>query len=360
MRICAVFRAFDYDSSSRIDVNEFVAIGQAFRGADKFSIEDAKKCLSKIDKDKSGDIDINEFVQFFEATPEKHPVHGSDERFDALMSRYMAAAVDGRANHYVAKGVCPTQTSTPAKAECVIKAPESFVVKQEAVIKAEATQQSEHYIARQERQLKRRDFVLRAAKYNQEYASAERALVRQRRQARAAGNYFAEPDAKLLFVIRIRGMCDMHPKTKKILQLLRLRQIHLGVFLRANKATQEMIKRVEPYVAYGYPSLKAVRELIYKRGFGKQKTPGQAQRVALTDNLIIEKALGQHGIQCFEDLIHEIYTVGDHFKEANNFLWPFKLNSAKGGLPKKRNGFNEGGQCGNREQYISSLIFRML
>merc|ERR1712194_513553 len=172
-----------------------------------------------------------------------------------------------------------------------------------------------------------------------EYASEEKSLVRQRRQAKAAGNYFCEPEAKLMFVIRIRGMCDMHPKTKKIVQLLRLRQINLGVFLRV---------------------LKATRELIYKRGFGKKKTKGQAQRVPLTSNEAIEAQLGEFGINCFEDLIHEIYTVGPHFKQANNFLWPFKLNSAKGGLARKRLGFNEGGQAGNREQYMSALIFRML
>merc|ERR1712070_1253349 len=214
--------------------------------------------------------------------------------------------------------------------------------------------------ARTERRAARRGMYKRAAQYQAEYASIEKSLVRQRRQAKAIGNYFCEPEAKLMFVIRIRGMCDMHPKTKKILQLLRLRQIHLGVFLRVNKATQEMIKRVEPYAAYGYPSLKATRALIYKRGFGKAKTAGQAQRVPLTDNSVIEAELGQYGINCFEDLIHEIYAVGPHFKEANNFLWPFKMNSAKGGLPKKRLGFNEGGQCGNREKFISGLIFNML
>lgn len=37
------------------------------------------------------------------------------------------------------------------------------------------------------------------------------------------------------------------------------------------------------------------------------------------------------GIICVEDLIHEIYTVGPAFKQANNFLWPFKLSSAKVG-----------------------------
>merc|ERR1712224_1092882 len=240
------------------------------------------------------------------------------------------------------------------------EAPESYKVKQAAVAaraEADAKAKSEAQAASR---ATRREAYTRAAKYAAEYKSNERSLVRQRRQARAAGNYFVEPEAKLMFVIRIRGMCDMHPKTKKILQLLRLRQIHLGVFLRVNKATQEMIKRVEPYLAYGYPSLKATRSLIYKRGFGKKKTTGQAQRLPLTDNSVIEAHLGEFGINCFEDLVHEIYTVGPKFKEANNFLWPFKLNSPKGGLAKKRLGFNEGGQAGNRDKYISALISRML
>merc|ERR1712057_49402 len=187
-------------------------------------------------------------------------------------------------------------------------APESYKVKAAAAeARAEADKAAKDE-AKAASRTTRREQYQRAAQYNAEYASQERSLIRQRRQAKAIGNYFCEPEAKLMFVIRIRGMCDMHPKTKKILQLLRLRQIHLGVFLKVNKATQEMIKRVEPYLAYGYPSLKAVRSLIYKRGFGKVKTKGQAQRLPLTDNQCIEDNLGQYGINCFEDLVHEIYT----------------------------------------------------
>jgi ribosomal protein L30/L7E len=59
--------------------------------------------------------------------------------------------------------------------------------------------------------------------------------------------------------IRIRGINDVAPKTRKILQLLRLRQINMGVFLKVNKATMAMLQRVEPYVAYGYPNLKTVK-----------------------------------------------------------------------------------------------------
>eukprot|EP00889_Picochlorum_renovo_P006449 jgi/Picre1/33479/NNA_008803.t1 len=144
--------------------------------------------------------------------------------------------------------------------------------------------------------------------------------------------FLCEPEAKLLFVVRIRGMNDVAPKTKKILQLLRLRRINSGVFLRVNKATLNMLQKVEPYVAYGYPNLKTVKELVYKRGFGKVGK----DRIALTDNSIVEKALGESGIICVEDLIHEIYTVGPNFKQANNFLWPFRLSSPKGGIDKKR------------------------
>ena len=103
-----------------------------------------------------------------------------------------------------------------------------------------------------------------------------------------------------------------------------------------------MLTLVRPYVAWGYPNLKTVRELCYKRGYAKL----DKSRVAITDNAIIESELGKHGIVCMEDLVHEIFTVGKHFKEANNFLWPFKLSAPLGGLEKKLQNFIEGGQNG--------------
>lgn len=57
--------------------------------------------------------------------------------------------------------------------------------------------------------------------------------------------------------------------------------------------------------------------------------------------------LGKHGIICVEDLIHEIFTVGPHFKEANNFLWPFQLSSAgeQRGARSSRAGQGAGAGC---------------
>ncbi|XP_062195792.1 large ribosomal subunit protein uL30x-like [Phragmites australis] len=219
-----------------------------------------------------------------------------------------------------------------------------------------AAEKKEKAVADREKALESRKLIFaRAKQYAQEYDAQEKELVQLKREARLKGGFYVSPEAKLLFVIRIRGINAMHPKTRKILQLLRLRQIFNGVFLKVNKATINMLRRVEPYVAYGYPNLKSVRELIYKRGYGKLNK----QRIPLSNNNVIEEGLGKHSIICIEDLVHEIITVGPHFKEANNFLWPFKLKAPLGGLKKKRNHYVEGGDAGNRENYINELIKRM-
>jgi large subunit ribosomal protein L7e len=95
---------------------------------------------------------------------------------------------------------------------------------------------------------------------------------------------------------------------------------------------------------------------LLERGYGKV----DKQRLPLTDNEIIEDHLGKYGMICMEDLIHEIYTVGPNFKQASNFLWPFKLNSPTGGFRKRKfKHFIEGGDLGNREDQINDLIRQM-
>merc|ERR1712106_1269385 len=138
----------------------------------------------------------------------------------------------------------------------------------------------------------RHNLEMRTLKYDKEYATFERKLISARRQAKTAGNFFVEPEPRLLFVTRIVGIIKLSPKPRKILQLLRLRQLHNGVFLKVNKPILNMLKCVQPYVTYGYPSLKTVRELVYKRGFGKVNK----QRIPLSDNSTIAGSLGKHGI----------------------------------------------------------------
>ncbi|XP_059641402.1 large ribosomal subunit protein uL30w [Cornus florida] len=233
--------------------------------------------------------------------------------------------------------------------------PESVLKKQKRNEEWALAKKQENEALKKKNSENRKLSFIRAKQYSKEYEEQQRELIQLKREARLKGGFYVDPEAKLLFIIRIRGINAMHPKTRTILQLLRLRQIFNGVFLKVNKATVNMLRRVEPYVTYGYPNLKSVRELIYKRGYGKLNK----QRIALTDNSIIEQGLGKNGIICIEDLVHEIMTVGPHFKEANNFLWPFKLKAPLGGLKKKRNHYVEGGDAGNREDKINELIRRM-
>merc|ERR1711981_1410585 len=172
--------------------------------------------------------------------------------------------------------------------------PESVLKKRKTQEKLAADKAAAADAARKANKDKRVAAYKSAEKYVKEYRNMARQRVRMHRQAKASGNHFVDAEAKLAFVVRIRGLNDMHPKTKKILQIMRLRQMNM-------------------------------------------------QRLPLNDNSVVEKGLGKHGIMCMEDLVHEIYTVGPHFKEANNFLWPFKLRPAKGGQAKKRKGFCEGG-----------------
>ncbi|EPQ01542.1 60S ribosomal protein L7 [Myotis brandtii] len=61
-----------------------------------------------------------------------------------------------------------------------------------------------------------------------------------------------------------------------------------GTFVKLNKASINMLRIVEPYIAWGYPNLKSVNELIYKRGYGKINK----KLIALTDNSLIARSLG--------------------------------------------------------------------
>ena len=97
-------------------------------------------------------------------------------------------------------------------------------------------------------------------------------------------------------------------------------------------------------INFSYPTRETIRKLVLKRGYGKIIH----QRIPLTNNRLIQGTLGKFGISSVDDLINEIATVGPHFKEANNFLWTFKLRGPRGGFSQKRHPFQRRGDWGNR------------
>merc|ERR1712159_9639 len=202
------------------------------------------------------------------------------------------------------------------------KVPESVLKKRKTLEKIKADRAEKALAIKKASKVSRKAIFKKAEAYVKEYKNMEKSLITSRRQAKQFGNYFVEPEPKLLFVTRIRGINKMPPQS---------------------------------WITFGEPNLKTVRELVYKRGFGKVNK----LRLPLTDNSIIEGALGKYGIVCIEDLIHEIYTVGPNFKSASNFLWPFKLSSPTGGYSQKGISFTEGGDYGNRDGKINALVRQM-
>jgi 60S ribosomal protein uL30 len=238
----------------------------------------------------------------------------------------------------------------------VPEVPESMLKRRKRTAQTKASSHKKKLLHKKKMLLKKRLVFKRAEKYVIEYRRKEKDEIRLRRLARKNDNFYVPAEPKVAFVIRIRGINGVSPRVRKILQLLRLRQINNGVFIKLNKATVAMLRIAEPYITWGYPNLKSIRMLVYKRGFGKITK----QRIPLTSNILIEKALKKSDILCMEDIIHELFTVGPKFKKVSNFLWPFKLNTPTGGWRKKLNHFVEGGDYGCRENRINKLIEKMV
>lgn len=239
-----------------------------------------------------------------------------------------------------------------------MKTPESVLKKQATQKKIADAKAKAEAEAKTKAEADAKKFAANAEKYQQEYEKSEQEQVTNRRSAKAKGGFYVPPEPKVALVIRIRGIIGVSPKAKKVLQLFRLRQIHNATFVKLNEATIRMLRLIEPYVTYGHPSRATVTKMIYKRGFGKLNK----QRIPIAENKVVEEGLGKQGICCVADLINEIVTVGPHFKQANNFLWPFKLSSPVGGFSSKTKliHFMEGGEAGARGEEINKLVKRML
>lgn len=211
-------------------------------------------------------------------------------------------------------------------------------------------------------QKQQKALIERTLAYEKEYTERESTLKKLHADAEKQGGFYREPDAKVVFCVRLHGINKMAPKPRKILQLMRLRQINNGVFIKLNKSSLELLKVVAPFVTFGTLTRDAIRQLLYRRGCCKIGKRGAWSRKRIQGNDVISDHLGKYGIHGIEDIVHEIYTCGPHFKEVTNFLWPFKLSAPRGGWIAKRRGFTDPrkGDWGDREGHMTALVKRMV
>jgi len=99
----------------------------------------------------------------------------------------------------------PAVAKKPEVAKKLPAVPESKIKKEKHRLGARALLTRRKFLKRAVIGKRRRENLLRAEKYAKEYIKAEHDLIDQKRAAKKEGSYFVPGEAKLAFVIRIRG-----------------------------------------------------------------------------------------------------------------------------------------------------------
>lgn len=210
--------------------------------------------------------------------------------------------------------------------------------------------------------------------------------------------YYVPKEPHFMIIILVRSKCRMSAKLKKVCDLFRLEKIHTAVLVKNNESVRNMLKIIKDYVAFGYITFPVLRQLIMKRGKGRnfdkhthqfntkildqeniqisslfnseknilrnegiRRKKGHSE-INLTPENLLKIFKDDSNIRCAEDLALYLYTQPVYFKILNNFLAPFRLNCPKGGYKHRKKGLNfvDGGILGNWYFGIEDLLLRMI
>ena len=199
-----------------------------------------------------------------------------------------------------------------------------------------------------------------------EYISVDK-LVKNNRERQKSYAYFKRSVKKRstidesvnrpLIAIRICGEKQRIAKEiKDVLHKLGLFRLFSCAFLKNDPVTREALKIVNSYVTYGFVSQENIHEILIRRG----KLLEEGKDVRNLDNEAIEAALGSKNILCFEDLVHEITTIGKHFNEVVNFVGNIWLRPSEEVKTKVNKEFSKAGSQGNRGEAINELLRNMI
>ncbi|XP_058518780.1 ribosomal protein uL30-like [Ochotona princeps] len=249
-------------------------------------------------------------------------------------------------------GVCRSGKMAEAEQRKKIPlVPENLLKKRKAYQALKATQAKQALLARRER--KGKEFRFKRLECFVYDAWRQRRDAVRLRRLNVKPHALEMPDKhSLAFVIRLQKINGVSSLVQRTIARLRLKKMFSGVFVRVTPATLRVLRIVEPYVTWGFPNLKSVRELILKRGQARVNK----KTVPLTDNTMIEEHLGRFGVICLEDLIHEIAFPGEHFQNIARFLRPFQLSVARHATKNRAGFLKEMGSPGYRGERINQLI----
>lgn len=137
----------------------------------------------------------------------------------------------------------------------------------------------------------------------------------------------AAPKTRSLAVVR-NGRLGGSKEVKMMLRDIGLPHRNALIFVPNTAEMASKLQVVKPFAYWGRCSFKNVFNLVHKKAtFKNPEAP--TEKVALSDNVLIEKHLGDLGVLCTEDLAHSLHTCGKDFKQVSERLWPIMLGDVK-------------------------------
>lgn len=164
-------------------------------------------------------------------------------------------------------------------------------------------------------------------------------------------------NVKLIAVVRIRTADGIGKLAVAAMRKLKVLKMYECSLVRYDDKSHRLLKACEPYVTWGAPDVRTIRELITKRGHALKKD----KKVVLNSNAAVEEAFGDIDMLAIEDLISELVTIGPNFEKVQKFLASFQLASAAGTMKKEEQvkSYAKGGLNGDRGEKINELIRKM-
>lgn len=132
---------------------------------------------------------------------------------------------------------------------------------------------------------------------------------------------------RMLVVVR-NGRLGGMKEVKDTLKMIGAHRRHTLVFVPNTEETRKSLNTCKPFLFWGRPSFKTIFNIVHKKAIFRDPD-GLKGRTVLSDNVLIEKHIGDLGVLCTEDLAHVIHTNSPHFKEVTSRLWPVRLGDAK-------------------------------
>lgn len=120
-------------------------------------------------------------------------------------------------------------------------------------------------------------------------------------------------------------------EVKKNMMLMGIKKRHTCRIVPNDEETAKRLEVCKPFLFWGPPGHNVLHTLVQKKAVFREPNPegGEDGRKVLSDNVLIEKHLGDLGVLCTEDLVHVLFNQAEHFDTVNRRLWPFQLDNPK-------------------------------